>query len=87
MILAHRIALDPTFAQRAYFARACGTARFTWNWALAQWDRRWATGEKPNGKMLKAAFNAIKYDAYPWLKNIHRDAPAPRTVRIYSGKP
>ena len=76
MILAHRIALDPTFAQRAYFARAAGTARFTWNWALAEWDRRYAAGEKPNGQTLKVVFNAIKYDAYPWLKDIHRDAHA-----------
>jgi putative transposase len=76
VILAHRIALDPTFAQRSYFARACGTARFTWNWALAEWDRRYAAGEKPTGNALKAAFNAIKYGAFPWLKTIHRDAHA-----------
>jgi putative transposase len=76
LILAHRIALDPTFAQRAYFARAAGTARFTWNWALAEWDRRYAAGEKPNGKTLKTAFNAIKYEVFPWLKNIHRNAHA-----------
>lgn len=76
MILAHRIALDPTFAQRDYFARAAGTARFTWNWALAEWDRRYAAGDKPNGSTLKAAFNAVKYDRYPWLKEIHRDAHA-----------
>lgn len=76
MILAHRIALDPTFAQRGYFARAAGTARFTWNWALAEWQRRYAGGEKPKGTTLKAAFNAIKYETFPWLKNIHRDAHA-----------
>jgi putative transposase len=76
VILAHRIALDPTFRQRAYFVRAAGTARFTWNWALAEWDRRYAAGEKTNGKTLKAAFNAIKYETFPWLKDIHRDAHA-----------
>jgi putative transposase len=76
VILAHRIALDPTFAQRHYFARAAGTARFIWNWALAEWHRRYAAGEKTSGRRLKAAFNAIKYDAYPWLKDIHRDAHA-----------
>lgn len=76
MILAHRIALDPTPAQRAYFVRAAGTVRFTWNWALAEWERRHAAGEKPTGATLKVAFNAIKYDAFPWLKDIHRDAHA-----------
>src|SRR5262245_57792281 len=76
MILAHRIALDPTFTQLGYFTRAAGTARFTWNWALAQWVRCYAAGAKPTGRTLKAAFNAVKYAAYPWLKDIHRDAHA-----------
>jgi putative transposase len=35
MIIAHKIALDPNAAQEGYFARACGTARFAYNWALA----------------------------------------------------
>jgi putative transposase len=38
MLLAHKIALEPT-AQRWYFARAAGTARFAWNWAPAEWRR------------------------------------------------
>ncbi|HSV22530.1 MAG TPA: helix-turn-helix domain-containing protein [Xanthobacteraceae bacterium] len=29
MMLAHKIALDPTNKQRTYFARACGTARLS----------------------------------------------------------
>ena len=36
MILAHRIALDPTVKQRIFFAKACGCSRFAWNWALAE---------------------------------------------------
>lgn len=76
MILAHRIALDPSYRQRGYFARAAGTARLTWNWALAEWERRYAAGEKPTGAAIKAVFNAVKYDLYPWLKEIHRDAHA-----------
>jgi putative transposase len=35
VILAHKIALDPTPEQGVYFARASGTARFAWNWALS----------------------------------------------------
>lgn len=34
MLLAHRIRLDATDAQRDDFARAAGTARRVWNWAL-----------------------------------------------------
>ena len=40
MLIAHRIALDPTNAQATYFARAAGTARFAWNWALGEWQRQ-----------------------------------------------
>jgi putative transposase len=84
MLLAHRIRLDPTPAQRDYFGRAAGTARRVWNWALAEWRRQVAAGGKPNAMALKKRFNAIKYldpdwldaDGQPWLHTIHRDAHA-----------
>jgi len=84
MLLAHRIRLDPTPGQRDYFARAAGTARRVWNWALAEWQRQLAAGGKPNAMALKKQFNAIKYaspdwldaDGQPWLRTIHRDAHA-----------
>lgn len=76
MILAHRIRLDPTVKQRIYFAKACGTARFVWNWALAEWTAQVASGESPSGTSLKRQFNETKYDQFPWLKGIHRDAHA-----------
>jgi putative transposase len=84
MLLAHRIRLDPTFVQRDYFARAAGTARRVWNWALAEWQRQAALGQKPNAMALKKHFNAIKYaspdwldeNGQPWLRAIHRDAHA-----------
>jgi transposase len=46
MLLAHRIRLDPTLAQRDYFARAAGTARRVWNWALAEWQRQLSVGQR-----------------------------------------
>jgi putative transposase len=84
MLLAHRIRLDPTSAQRDYFARAAGTARRVWNWALGEWQRQSAAGQCPNAMALKKQFNAIKYsdpdwldaDGQPWLRTIHRDAHA-----------
>jgi len=74
MILAHQIRLVPTVAQEVYLRRACGTARFVWNWALAEWNRLYEAGEKPNGNELKKRFNVIKYEQFPWLHEIHRDA-------------
>jgi len=76
MILSHKIQLDPTVKQRIYFAKAAGTSRFVYNWALAEWGRLYQLGEKPNGYDLKKKFNQIKYQQFPWMKEIHRDAHA-----------
>jgi putative transposase len=84
MLLAHRIRLDPTSDQRDYFARAAGTARRVWNWALAEWLRQAALGQQPNAMALKKQFNYLKYvdpdwldeNGQPWLRTIHRDAHA-----------
>ena len=82
MTLAHRIQLRPTVKQAQYFSQACGTARFTWNWALAEWNRQYAAGLKPKAANLKRQFNAIKYEQFPWLKDIHRDAHAQPFAQI-----
>ncbi|CUB08116.1 helix-turn-helix domain-containing protein, partial [Tepidiphilus thermophilus] len=82
MHLTHKIALRPAPEQADYFKRACGTARRVWNWALAEWNRQYAAGQKPNAMALKRQFNAIKYsdsdwldeNGQPWLEGIHRDA-------------
>jgi putative transposase len=84
MQLTHKIALCPTPEQADYFKRACGTARKAWNWALDEWNKQYAQGNKPNAMTLKKQFNAIKYrdpawldeNGQPWLKTIHRDAHA-----------
>ena len=76
VILAHRIDLDPTERQKEYFRQACDTARFVWNWALAEWNHRYELGAHPDAFEIKRYFNSFKYEAFPWLKNIHRDAHA-----------
>ncbi len=60
MIQAHKIRLNPTPNQQQYFMQAAGTARYAYNWAVAQW--RQADGQKPNALTLKKQFNAIKPD-------------------------
>src|SRR5215831_13829243 len=82
MTLAHRIQLRPTVKQARHFSRACGTARFTWNWTLAEWNRQYAAGLKPKAADLKRQFNAIKYERFSWLKGIHRDAHAQAFAQI-----
>jgi putative transposase len=76
MIFAHKIALDLTQDQERYCRQAAGTARLTYNWALAEWQRQRDAGEKPTAIRLKKQWNAIKYARYPWLSGIHRDAHA-----------
>jgi len=84
MLLSHRVRLDATPAQCDYFARAAGTARRVWNWALAEWQRQSAAGMRPDAMALKKQFNAIKYahpdwldsEGRPWLRTVHRDAHA-----------
>lgn len=67
---AHKIRLAPTAEQRDYFTRACGTARFAYNWGLAEWQRMYETGEKPTWYKVKKNFNAIKHEEYPWVAEV-----------------
>jgi len=71
---AHKIELKPTCGQERYFRKACGTARFVYNWALAAWNSQYEAGGKPSGLDLKKQFNEIKYQEFPWIAEIHRDA-------------
>lgn len=72
MILAHKIRLNPTTEQEQHFRQCLGIARFTWNWALAEWDRQYAAGEKPSVKGLKLQLNAIKGDQFPWMYDVSK---------------
>lgn len=75
MILAHRIALDPTAKQSIALLRACGCARFTWNWLLAKVQERWNTNKKfPSIQQLKKEFNKIKITEFPWIYQSPKDA-------------
>jgi putative transposase len=76
MPIAHKIQLRPSQTQEDYFRQACGTSRFVWNWALAEWNKQYQAGLKPNAMLLKKQFNAVKYQQFPWMAEIHRDAHA-----------
>jgi putative transposase len=74
MIKAHKIRLNPTEEQKVYFAKAAGTARFVWNWALAVWNRQYEAGEKPTALKLKKQFNAIRREQFPWTWEVTKNA-------------
>ena len=75
MILTHRIALDPNNQQATYFARAAGTARKAWNWALEEWNRQYKSGGKPNEIALRKQLNVIKREQFPWMSEVTKNAP------------
>ncbi len=74
MIKAHKIRLHPTAEQQVYFAKAAGTARFVWNWALAEWNRQCEAGEHPTALSLKKQFNAIRREQFPWTWEVTKNA-------------
>ena len=74
MIKAHKIRLHPTPEQANYFARAAGTARFVFNWALAGWRAQYEAGGKPNAMALKKQFNAIRREQFPWSYEVTKCA-------------
>ena len=74
MIKAHKIRLHPTEEQKGYFAKAAGTARFVWNWALAEWHRQYEAGEKPTALKLKKQFNEIRREQFPWTWEVTKNA-------------
>jgi len=74
MIKAHKIRMHPTPEQAVYFAKAAGTSRFVWNWALAEWNRHYAAGEKPTVFKLKKQFNEIRREQFPWTWEVTKNA-------------
>lgn len=75
MLRVHKIKLDPNQAQAIYFARACGVARFAYNWALAEWKAQYDAGGKPSETALRKQLNGIKGEQFPWMSEVTKNAP------------
>src|SRR5947207_15209619 len=74
MVKSNKIRLNPTDEQAAYFAKAAGTARFVWNWALAEWNRQYEASDKPTALKLKKQFNEIRREQFPWTWEVTKNA-------------
>lgn len=74
-LTAHKIALKPTRRQTAYFRMACGVARFTYNWGLAEWNRLYAAGEKPSWTKVTKNLRAVQDEQFPWMREVTKLAP------------
>ncbi len=72
MLIAHQIALDPNNIEATYLAKACGVARFAYNWALAEWQKLYEEHKKdparpkPSEGSLRRFLNSIKHEQFPW---------------------
>jgi putative transposase len=75
MLKAHKIRLNPTPEEEVYFRKASGTARFVYNWALAEWKQHKAEypGVAHGALALKKDFNSIKRDYFPWVYDVAKD--------------
>jgi putative transposase len=68
MIIAHKIALDLNNRQASYCQKAVGTVRFSYNWALAEWNAQYQAWKldnaqpKPSQAALRRQLNAVKLD-------------------------
>jgi putative transposase len=71
----HVIRLNPTPEQEVYFRKACGVARHAYNWALARWKEARAEGKRVKMKVLKAEYNKIKGEQFPWVYEVTKCAP------------
>lgn len=75
MIRSHKIRLDPNDKQATGLSRAAGCARFAWNYALSEWKRQYALGQKPSETTLRKQLNAVKREHYPWMLESTKNAP------------
>lgn len=88
MIVSHKIALNPNNAQASYFARAAGTARFAYNWALAEWQRQYEAWKqdnslpKPSQLALRRQLNAVKHEQFPWMLDVTKNAPQMAIIHL-----
>ena len=88
MLIAHKIALDPNNVQATWLARTAGTARFAYNWALAEWRRQYAAHQadpsqpQPSQLALRRQLNAIKRDAFPWMLEVTKNAPQMAIIQL-----
>jgi putative transposase len=88
MLIAHKIALKPNNVQATYFAKASGTARFAYNWALAEWSRQYDAHKideslpKPSQAALRRQLNAIKHKQFPWMLEVTKNAPQMAIIQL-----
>jgi len=70
----HKIEIKPNNIQKTYLNKCFGISRFSYNWALSEWNKQYQEGKKPSGFKLKKEFNAIKREQFPWIMEVTKFA-------------
>ncbi|QRM32334.1 helix-turn-helix domain-containing protein (plasmid) [Microvirga sp. VF16] len=71
VLRATRFKLCPNRTRLREFSNAAGAARWMYNWGLAEWQARYARGEKVSYEMLAAEIPRLKADPKTsWLREI-----------------
>ena len=81
-MLAHKIELTLNNKQKTYFAKASGVARFSYNWALNEWQKEYAAGLKPSDPSLRRKLNSIKRREFPWMLEVTKNAPQMAIIQL-----
>jgi putative transposase len=88
MLTAHKIRLAPNNVQATYLSKAAGTARFAYNWALAEWQKQYAAHRAdpaqplPSQLALRRQLNAIKRAQFPWMLEVTKCAPQMAIIQL-----
>jgi len=88
MIIAPKIALDLNNQQASYCQKAAGVARFSYNWALAEWNAQYQAWKldnakaKPSQAALRRQLNAIKREQFPWMLEVTKNAPQMAIIQL-----
>ena len=74
---AHKIRLYPNDVQETYLRKACGIARFAYNWALGRSIELYEQDKeyKFNEATLRRDLNAVKKEQFPWMYEVTKCAP------------
>jgi putative transposase len=75
VIRTHKIKLYPTKKQQLLLVKSCGVARFAYNWALDQWNRKREMGERASAYTLIKELTQIKREQFPWMLEVSKTCP------------
>lgn len=72
----YKTELDLNHRQHTLCLKHAGTARFAYNWGLAQKQAAYEAGQKtPNAQELHKRLNTLKRTEFPWMYEVSKCAP------------